>query len=236
MLINNNPDIDFESLNARIKSQLDDYEAAENHITPPSFDEQQKAEPKVFSLEELLTLEDEAFIEYAYQLILNRQADHEGLDHYLHLLRTGTDKTRIIGILCSSAEGQANAHLFPGYRKEVLKRRLTKLPVVGTLFKILLPLLTVGPFRQHVNASFNHFHRVTGAYSAQQHENEIRIQALIDDQLAQRKRLTAYQEQLLDKIYAQDARINAQAAVITELEEKLESFMKKRSGDQGNHE
>lgn len=226
MLINNNPDIDFDNLNTRIADQLANYKASTDSIKPPSFDADKVLPPKVSNVDELLALEDEEFIEYAYQLILNRSADHSGLAYYLDQLRTGTEKTTILGILCHSAEGQPNAHLFSGYKKEMLKRRLSKLPVAGRIFAMLFTLLTASPFRRHINAKFNHYYRLTRDYGAHQRESEIQIQALLEEQLTQRKRQNANREQLLNKIEQQDQQLKHQQDLIEQLEiriQKLES-------------
>lgn len=57
------------------------------------------------SLDDLLLLANEEFINEIYRILLNRQPDVGGRAHYLHLLRTGTSKTEVIAQIRKSPEG-----------------------------------------------------------------------------------------------------------------------------------
>lgn len=61
------------------------------------------------SLREVLALDDVAFVRAAYRLVLDRDADPEGMRHYLSLLRQSGDKYTILSDLRRSPEFKANA-------------------------------------------------------------------------------------------------------------------------------
>jgi Domain of unknown function (DUF4214) len=58
------------------------------------------------NINQLLELNDAAFVEGAYQALLGRAADPEGMHYYLGRLRAGYDKTGIIAQIAMSAEMQ----------------------------------------------------------------------------------------------------------------------------------
>lgn len=68
----------------------------------------------VFDLDTLLKLEDRAFVESAYQSILKRLPDTDGLNSHLTQLRNGTPKIDILLGLQNSLEGQATGKVLDG--------------------------------------------------------------------------------------------------------------------------
>lgn len=191
MLKNNNPDIDIDALNNRIQQQLEQYQNSADNIKPPVFDIKakpiaaQNGGPSVTSLGELLALEDSEFVEQAYLLMLARPADPTGRDHYLNILRSGEDKLAILTELKLSAEGQANPSAPGGFRKAKLKRKLSRLPVVGKVLKNLMPLTATASFQRFIQARFNHFHRVT-----ESHQQALKqLPVLTADQLNHRRQI-----------------------------------------------
>jgi Domain of unknown function (DUF4214) len=58
------------------------------------------------NINQLLELNDAAFVEGAYQALLGRAADPEGMRYYLERLRTGYDKSGIIAQIAMSVEMQ----------------------------------------------------------------------------------------------------------------------------------
>lgn len=217
MLINNNPDIDFDTLNARIVEQLEHYQKALGPIEPPKFDIKARPAcaitPIASDVAELLALEDREFIEQAYMLLLKRPADPEGLEHYLIQLQNGEEKSQIITSLLRSPEGQKSAGLFSGLHKQTLKRGLSNLPVIGKLFATLLALTTAHPFRRYINARFNHFYRQAKEHHIQLDAHHIQLDAhhirlddiqkqihlLTDDQRNQRQQITKLHDELTCK-------------------------------------
>ena len=59
------------------------------------------------SVEELLALHDEEFVDVAYQVILGRKADSSGKAHYLDRVRTGGSRHRVVAELALSDEARA---------------------------------------------------------------------------------------------------------------------------------
>ncbi|RAQ03259.1 hypothetical protein DPR02_29750 [Burkholderia cepacia] len=66
------------------------------------------------SLSELFGYHDERFVTVAYQTLLRRAPDAEGMRYYLNRVRTGVSKTEVIAQLCLSAEGKAARVALPG--------------------------------------------------------------------------------------------------------------------------
>jgi len=60
-------------------------------------------------VENLLMKSGESFVNTAYQMILGRDADQDGLRHYLRLLDSGLGKAAVIEVLSSSAEAKRHA-------------------------------------------------------------------------------------------------------------------------------
>jgi hypothetical protein len=71
------------------------------------------------TVDELLTLYDEAFVRSAYRTLLDRDADPSGLQHYLSQLRLGIAKQRIIAQIALSPEGKHHALDLPGLKRTV---------------------------------------------------------------------------------------------------------------------
>ncbi|WP_321868005.1 DUF4214 domain-containing protein, partial [Burkholderia cenocepacia] len=61
------------------------------------------------TLDELLGLDDEAFILAAYRTVLGREADQEGHEYYLRRIRNGIGKLHILGQLRNSKEARARS-------------------------------------------------------------------------------------------------------------------------------
>lgn len=99
--------------------------------TPPDFGRQTVP----CNLNELLVYEDSSFVVHAYQAILGRDPDPEGLQYYLSRLRKGTRKTELLAQMRSSAEGEAHGSNIVGLDALVARYRLKKLPLVGAAIR-----------------------------------------------------------------------------------------------------
>ena len=90
----------------------------------------------------LTSLRDRAFIDAAYRVVLGREPDPAGSEHYLGQLRAGTlDKIDILGDLRYSAEGRQRGVALAGLRKRYALRRVGRLRLVGGVFRWLTTLL-----------------------------------------------------------------------------------------------
>jgi hypothetical protein len=100
---------------------------------------------------ELLRLEDVALVDCAYRTLLRRPPDPSGLNHHVHLLRTGASKMHIVWLLHSSLEGRAARVALPGLRCALLRYGLaTSLSMGWWLRRIVNPNASA-PFDYRVN-------------------------------------------------------------------------------------
>jgi hypothetical protein len=86
----------------------------------------------------MLALDDAAFLDYAYNMILGRAPDPAGFSYYLRCLREGCSKWLIISSLALSGEGRAAARRITGLRVGVVIYGLGRLPCIGWFFRALL--------------------------------------------------------------------------------------------------
>ncbi|MDD4913598.1 MAG: glycoside hydrolase family 99-like domain-containing protein [Methylococcales bacterium] len=91
---------------------------------------------QINSLQDLLALNDEAFIRAAYFVLLARSPDNQGLKFYLHLIREGACKEEILAKLSYSDEGRQRKINLPGLKKAIRRYHWQQLPVVGPLFRV----------------------------------------------------------------------------------------------------
>lgn len=89
--------------------------------------------PTARSLDELMALHDEAFVDAAYKTILRRPPDFKGLAHYIGRLREGHSRSSVIYELARSSEGRGRATALPGLARLLRFHRAGKVPGVGGL-------------------------------------------------------------------------------------------------------
>lgn len=87
------------------------------------------------NLEELLELESTDFIIGAYQNLLNRQPDSEGLLYYKRRIESGISKIEILIQLKESPEGNKSLTRISGLDKALAKHKKTKHPLIGWFYK-----------------------------------------------------------------------------------------------------
>ncbi|MEO0035422.1 MAG: hypothetical protein RLZZ501_1445, partial [Pseudomonadota bacterium] len=88
------------------------------------------------SLAQLLAEHDEAFVRAAYQAILGRAPDSEGLAYYLRVLRDGGSPLSILARLRFSPEGRRVGVGVDGLDRALWRHRLERWPVVGVLARL----------------------------------------------------------------------------------------------------
>ncbi len=110
-------------------------------------------------LDRLMTYHDRQFVELAYRLLLNREADDAGLDHHLENLRAGVNRREIAFRIADSEEGRTKEiddHLFKSYLRW---RRIERIPVLGALVLLILCMVRiryiVNEFRRLQNAAYS---------------------------------------------------------------------------------
>lgn len=87
------------------------------------------------TLSELLAYHDQQFVCCAYQTLLGRAPDPEGLSYYLGRVRTGFSKIQIVAQLFLSHEGKAYAAKLSGLDMAIQHYQKGQRPLVGVLFR-----------------------------------------------------------------------------------------------------
>jgi glycosyltransferase involved in cell wall biosynthesis len=85
---------------------------------------------------ELLYFHDEHFIRSAFQTLLNREPDPEGLRYYLAIVRSGVEKIEILSQLYMSVEGRSRQLKVNGLNETIEAYERLKVPLVGPLLRL----------------------------------------------------------------------------------------------------
>jgi FkbM family methyltransferase len=86
------------------------------------------------TLDDVLAFPNEDFVRSAYRAILGREADVEGLAHYLRRLESGKSRLSVLRALLSSPEAKNRSSVVEPLRRAVQSKRRTKMPLLGWLF------------------------------------------------------------------------------------------------------
>lgn len=134
-LAHNTDNIDFSDLESRINNTLVTTSAKSlaTFIAPT---------PNYFnlSLEQLLDLRNQPFIEACFCTILGREADLDSINHYLKKLQKGYDPRAIIVFLRYSKEGRLRFENEDHFLPSLCKYQVFSLPIIGKLVVRMLPL------------------------------------------------------------------------------------------------
>ena len=87
------------------------------------------------TLNELMAYQDQDFINCAYLTILKRSPDSAGMKYYLNRLRIGVPKIQILDQLLNSKEVISKVNVLPGLLEAIKRQNLTKLPLIGKIFR-----------------------------------------------------------------------------------------------------
>jgi hypothetical protein len=88
-------------------------------------------------LQEILQLNGIQFLVGAYGRLLKRQPDESGISFYLPRMLEGTPKIQILAEIASSRESRELAAIIPGLSVAHFVFRLSKLPLVGLIVRLL---------------------------------------------------------------------------------------------------
>ena len=135
----------FPSIAAEAKSTIDteatpvpvQQETVESHMTYSIAASTPTSPVVVITLNELLASNDQRFVYRAYQKILGRTPDPEGLSYYLERLRSGFSKIEILKQLRRSPEGEAHAAHIPGLDAAIRRHKRAQHPLFGWFFRLL---------------------------------------------------------------------------------------------------
>jgi len=107
----------------------------------------------VYEINNFLIYDDEAFINNAYKLILQRDPDLKGKEFYLNILRNGSSsKSEIISSIYFSKERRDNKTVkIKNMTKKYFQLKLFKLPILGYIFKSLYLLFTLPKLLKRIN-------------------------------------------------------------------------------------
>lgn len=87
-------------------------------------------------LDELLTLQDEAFVHRAYDTLLRRQPDGEGLKHYVARLRAGVSKAAVLYEIRYSKEGRIFPEGMPRLDAFLRGNKIRRIPIIGRFAEV----------------------------------------------------------------------------------------------------
>jgi hypothetical protein len=90
----------------------------------------------ITTLDELLACNGQKFVRSAFQTILGREPDPEGLAYYIARLRAGYSKMRTVQQLRLSKEGFANEVRLPGLDAAISRYKRGQYIAVGWLFRL----------------------------------------------------------------------------------------------------
>ncbi|MGP0083060.1 MAG: glycosyltransferase [Steroidobacteraceae bacterium] len=88
------------------------------------------------SIEQLLSLSDEAFIRRAYANVLGCDPDPVGLNSHLALIRSGESRLAILAMLRLSEEGRLRGRNLAGLDRVVRLYRWRRLPLIGPILRL----------------------------------------------------------------------------------------------------
>lgn len=112
-------------------------------------------------LERLMSYHDRQFVGLAYKLLLGRDPDPSGLDHYLNRLRDGENRREILFQVANSEEAQSRVDTADLFRSYSIWRKVQRVPVFGSLIILCVAIVriksVVREFRRIQNAVFGIF-------------------------------------------------------------------------------
>jgi 2-polyprenyl-3-methyl-5-hydroxy-6-metoxy-1,4-benzoquinol methylase len=107
---------------------------------------------EVYEYADFSKYHDVEFIKNCYRGLLKREAESVGLEHYLHLLRSGEkNKSEIISILRYSKEGRAKNVKLLGSKKRYIVAVLNSVPFFGAIFKWFTAFFTLPRLIKRLN-------------------------------------------------------------------------------------
>ena len=117
-----------------------------------------------FTIEDFFKYDEEPFIKNAYKGILLRDAEEQGLNFYLSMMRSGKlNKVQVLANLRYSKEGKEKKTNIKGLYLSYLATKLYKLPIMGYAIRwitviIKMPLIVrnITAFENYTNTRFNH--------------------------------------------------------------------------------
>jgi SAM-dependent methyltransferase len=107
------------------------------------------------NLTEMLSFQNEGFVQNAYHVLLARAADPDGLRHYLARVQKGVSKVEVLIEISLSKEGRKLNVEVAGLKKEIKRYHLLRTPVLGHFFKACGLALVDGKVENNVRVIEN---------------------------------------------------------------------------------
>jgi len=115
----------------------------------------------IYEYSDFTKYHDVEFIQNLYKGLLKREADKDGLEYYLNLLRSGErSKNEIVSLLRYSKEGKNNNVQLLGSKKRYIQAYIYKLPILGYILKSIYTILTLPKLLKRLNALENYVTQV----------------------------------------------------------------------------
>jgi hypothetical protein len=115
-------------------------------------------------LDRLMYYHDKLFVSLAYKLLLGREPDPTGMEHYLDRLRGGEDRREISFLIAKSDEAQSRIDTSGLFNSYEIWRKVQRIPVVGSLILLCIAVVriksVVREFRRVQNAVFGIFQEI----------------------------------------------------------------------------
>jgi chromosome segregation ATPase len=155
------------------------------------------------NINQLLELNDAAFVEGAYQALLGRAADLEGMHYYLGRLRAGYDKTAIVAQIAMSAEMRPTERKSPALQEAIASTKNA---------------------RHWLKGIFSRNDRI----ERQVHRIENELGRKLDQLLAQQAIASAHFERIQTSLTRQKADVDAQLSTARQHHTELQSITTNR--------
>ncbi|UVS94908.1 FkbM family methyltransferase [Burkholderia glumae] len=85
-------------------------------------------------LRDFMAVDDAGFVVLAYRVLLRRDPDPSGFDHFLGRARRGDSRVRILEAIAQSDEGKINKVTVIGLNSAVSRLKIAAFPVIGPIF------------------------------------------------------------------------------------------------------
>lgn len=87
------------------------------------------------SLDQIMEVDGDIFVRWAYITMLGRPADAEGLAFYLRRMTEGKSKVSVLKQLSRSAEGRGHGVRLAGLDGAIRRAMLARAPIIGPVFQ-----------------------------------------------------------------------------------------------------
>jgi SAM-dependent methyltransferase len=178
-------------------------------------------EEAAYHFRDFLAYDDVDFVRAAYQAILKREADEEGLRCYLAMLQDGASKAEILHRVCQSPEGRQRDVRIGGLRLPYALDSISRLPFIGRVIAIAVAIWNLpGSERSHRRVS-----RELARRLRQNEQHSIRYAKTATDAF---RRLEHSQNVLADmtKLFATRAQSESFQKALTRTIASLQAFQK----------